>query len=327
MCSPIQRGAGRPPSRGPGTHGPSGPTATLYALAFYPWGSREEDRRQEFRDEGSESPATTHSSSNSNSSGTTRKRDKAPTGRLGGTVGGGHGSSTLRRPRPALALTRDMCATYSTRNPLFRFTPNVPKRVLTVPSEGAGNDGLDNIEFNLIARVNDVLEAPGTSYSVLDLLGQGTFGQVFRCQDHATKDIVAIKVVKNKPAYRNQALLEIQVAKLVRDCFSNFVTLITCNCMMPSRIYEYYRVLVHETRSIYYILYVRSIIRVQSTPKYFVYIYHGLHTKYSFTCIIELVQHVGVYSRDSAAIQSSFSFLCISEGFSSSTRLQEHSSN
>jgi hypothetical protein len=35
--------------------------------------------------------------------------------------------------------------------------------------------------------------------------------QVFRCQDIATKKIVAIKVVKNKPAYRNQALIEIQV--------------------------------------------------------------------------------------------------------------------
>lgn len=110
-----------------------------------------------------------------------------------------------------------MCSTYSSRNPLFRFTPNVPRRVLTLPSAGVGNDGLDNVEFNLIARVNDVLEAPGTNYSVLDLLGQGTFGQVFRCQERATKDIVAIKVVKNKPAYRNQALLEIQVAKLVRE--------------------------------------------------------------------------------------------------------------
>lgn len=115
-----------------------------------------------------------------------------------------------------LALTRDMCPTYSACNPLFRFTPNVPRRVLTVPSTGAGNQGLDNVDFNLIARVNDVLEAPSTSYSVLDLLGQGTFGQVFRCQDHATKDIVAVKVVKNKPAYRNQAMLEIRVAKLVR---------------------------------------------------------------------------------------------------------------
>lgn len=130
--------------------------------------------------------------------------------------GTGRGRGANRRQRPAVALTRDMCATYASRNPRFRFTPNIPRRVLTVPSTAAGNDGLDNEEFNLIARVNDVLEAPTTNYSVLDLLGQGTFGQVFRCQDHTTKDIVAIKVVKNKPAYRNQALLEIQVAKLVR---------------------------------------------------------------------------------------------------------------
>lgn len=102
---------------------------------------------------------------------------------------------------------------------MFRFTPNVPRRVLTVPSAGAGNDGLDNVEFNLIARVNDIFETPRTNYSVLDLLGQGTFGQVFRCQDHATKDIVAIKVVKNKPAYRNQALMEIQVAKQVSSSY------------------------------------------------------------------------------------------------------------
>lgn len=115
-----------------------------------------------------------------------------------------------------------MCTTYSALNPSFRLTPNVPRRVLTVPSARAGNDGQDNVEFNLIARVNDILEAPATNYSVLDLLGQGTFGQVFRCQDHATKDIVAIKVVKNKPAYRNQALLEIEVAKQVQR---NFVPL------------------------------------------------------------------------------------------------------
>lgn len=129
-------------------------------------------------------------------------------GGRGGVLRGG-------RVCPVLALTRDMCPTYSACNPLFRFTPNVPRRVLTVPSTGAGNQGLDNVDFNLIARVNDVLEAPSTSYSVLDLLGQGTFGQVFRCQDHATKDIVAVKVVKNKPAYRTQAMLEIRVAKLV----------------------------------------------------------------------------------------------------------------
>jgi dual specificity protein kinase YAK1 len=64
--------------------------------------------------------------------------------------------------------------------------------------------------------VNDELTAPNTKYVVLDLLGQGTFGQVFRCQDCSTRKIVAIKVVKNKPAYRNQAMIEIQVRLMCR---------------------------------------------------------------------------------------------------------------
>lgn len=207
----TRQGTRRPSSRGAGIRGLSGPTATLYALAFRAWGTREEDRRQ-YGDEGRGSPPGTHTSVVGTNNSDSRRRGTAAARRpASGPIS--------RRPRPALALTRDMCATYSNRNPSFRFTPNVPKRVLTVPSEPAGNDGIDNVEFNFIARVNDILEVPGTgtNYSVLDLLGQGTFGQVFRCQDHATKDIVAIKVVKNKPAYQNQAMLEIQVAKLVRE--------------------------------------------------------------------------------------------------------------
>jgi dual specificity protein kinase YAK1 len=37
-----------------------------------------------------------------------------------------------------------------------------------------------------------------------------------RCQDTITKNIVAVKVIKNKPAYFNQALVEIRIAHLVR---------------------------------------------------------------------------------------------------------------
>ncbi|CBJ27247.1 Dual-specificity tyrosine-phosphorylation regulated kinase [Ectocarpus siliculosus] len=208
-----EQGTRRPSSRGAGIRGLSGPTATLYALAFRAWGTREEDRRQ-YGDEGRGSPPGTLTSVVGTNNSDSRRRGTAAARRpASGPIS--------RRPRPALALTRDMCATYSNRNPSFRFTPNVPRRVLTVPSEPAGNDGMDNAEFNFIARVNDILEVPGTgtNYSVLDLLGQGTFGQVFRCQDHATKDIVAIKVVKNKPAYQNQAMLEIQVAKLLNETY------------------------------------------------------------------------------------------------------------
>ena len=38
-------------------------------------------------------------------------------------------------------------------------------------------------------------------YLILDILGQGTFGQVVKCQNMKTHEVVAVKVVKNKPAY------------------------------------------------------------------------------------------------------------------------------
>lgn len=55
------------------------------------------------------------------------------------------------------------------------------------------------------------------SYRILDMLGSGTFGQVVKCQNLRTNEFVAIKVVKNKPAYYNQSLMEVSILELVLD--------------------------------------------------------------------------------------------------------------
>jgi hypothetical protein len=46
-------------------------------------------------------------------------------------------------------------------------------------------------------------------------IGQGTFGQVVKCQNMKTHEIVAVKVVKNKPAYFNQSMMEVTILELV----------------------------------------------------------------------------------------------------------------
>ncbi|KDO30044.1 CMGC/DYRK/YAK protein kinase [Saprolegnia parasitica CBS 223.65] len=56
---------------------------------------------------------------------------------------------------------------------------------------------------------------PHAPFVVLDLLGQGTFGQVFRCQDVDSKELVAIKIIRNHPSYYKQALVEIHVSMLL----------------------------------------------------------------------------------------------------------------
>jgi serine/threonine protein kinase len=47
----------------------------------------------------------------------------------------------------------------------------------------------------------------------------GTFGQVFRCQRDGTKDMVAVKIIKNKSAYHRQGTIEIAILKqLNKEC-------------------------------------------------------------------------------------------------------------
>lgn len=55
----------------------------------------------------------------------------------------------------------------------------------------------------------------GTRYTVMSLLGRGTFGQVFKCRDEVEGKLVAIKVLKNKTAYFRQGLLEIGILMAV----------------------------------------------------------------------------------------------------------------
>jgi dual specificity protein kinase YAK1 len=49
------------------------------------------------------------------------------------------------------------------------------------------------------------------------VLGQGTFGQVVKCQNLKTQEVVAVKVVKNRTAYFNQSMMEVSVLDLVRS--------------------------------------------------------------------------------------------------------------
>lgn len=59
------------------------------------------------------------------------------------------------------------------------------------------------------------MHSPRNRYLILDVLGQGTFGQVVKCQNLKTQEVVAVKVIKNKTAYFNQSMMEVSVLDLV----------------------------------------------------------------------------------------------------------------
>jgi dual specificity protein kinase YAK1 len=122
---------------------------------------------------------------------------------------------------PLNALTTHLASTYHFCNPEFNYQSSKnPRRVLTKPSEGKLNNGYDNAESDYILYVNDILGVEDQRrYLVLDILGQGTFGQVVKCQNMISKEIVAVKVIKNKPAYLNQSMMEVSIL----DHLNNFV--------------------------------------------------------------------------------------------------------
>jgi dual specificity tyrosine-phosphorylation-regulated kinase 2/3/4 len=62
-------------------------------------------------------------------------------------------------------------------------------------------------------------------YEVVDLLGKGSFGQVVRCVDHKTGGLVAIKIIRNKKRFHQQALIEVNILQKLREWVS------LCGCV------------------------------------------------------------------------------------------------
>ncbi|CAI6332841.1 unnamed protein product [Periconia digitata] len=54
-------------------------------------------------------------------------------------------------------------------------------------------------------------------YEVVDMLGKGSFGQVVRCVDHKTGALVAIKIIRNKKRFHQQALVEVNILQKLRE--------------------------------------------------------------------------------------------------------------
>ncbi|KAI3705940.1 hypothetical protein L1987_76189 [Smallanthus sonchifolius] len=125
--------------------------------------------------------------------------------------------------RPLVSrLTKDIVETYRKCNPQFNYLDELnPKRFLTTPSAGVLNDGFDNENSDFILSVNCPLVNSETQrrYIVKDMLGQGTFGQVAKCWVAELDCFVAVKIIKNQPAYYQQALVEVSILTTLNKKF------------------------------------------------------------------------------------------------------------
>jgi dual specificity tyrosine-phosphorylation-regulated kinase 2/3/4 len=95
----------------------------------------------------------------------------------------------------------------------FVGSSNVVK-VLGVKARNENNYGYDDErgDYNLV--VGDHL---AYRFEVLSKLGSGSFGQAVKCFDHKLKQLVAIKVIRNKKRFEYQAGVELKILKLLND--------------------------------------------------------------------------------------------------------------
>ncbi|KAG9271960.1 dual specificity tyrosine-phosphorylation-regulated kinase 4 isoform X2 [Astyanax mexicanus] len=75
------------------------------------------------------------------------------------------------------------------------------------------NSGYDDEHGSYLKVLHDHI---AYRYEVLEVIGKGSFGQVLKCLDHKTNEMVAIKIIRNKKRFHQQALVELKILDAVR---------------------------------------------------------------------------------------------------------------
>ncbi|XP_064296264.1 dual specificity tyrosine-phosphorylation-regulated kinase 1B-like [Phalacrocorax carbo] len=124
------------------------------------------------------------------------------------------GSAPLRK------LSVDLIKTYKHINEVYYAKKK--RRAQQGPPEAAGtkkerrlcNEGYDDDNHDYIVRSG---ERWLDRYEIDSLIGKGSFGQVVKAYDHQAHEWVAIKIIKNKAAFLNQAQIELRLLQLMNQ--------------------------------------------------------------------------------------------------------------
>lgn len=98
----------------------------------------------------------------------------------------------------------------------FCGTQNARKVVGNMQSD-APNFGYDDDRGDYTIVSGDHLSY---RYEIVDVLGKGSFGQVVRCIDHKLGVLVAVKIIRNKKRFHQQALVEVNILQKLREWVS-----------------------------------------------------------------------------------------------------------
>eukprot|EP00042_Codosiga_hollandica_P055289 m.770651 g.770651 ORF g.770651 m.770651 type:complete len:618 (-) comp59084_c0_seq1:449-2302(-) len=153
--------------------------------------------------------ATTTEASSASSAATTTTATTATTAAPTGEGAEAAQTSTTSAFRdastaPLRKLTVNLIRTYKHINTVYYAQKKSKKK----EQVATYNDGYDDENHDYIVKPGEILN---DRYEVKVLLGKGSFGQVAEALDQKTSKRVAVKFIKNKTAFRNQAKIEIKL--------------------------------------------------------------------------------------------------------------------
>lgn len=90
-----------------------------------------------------------------------------------------------------------------------------------IKNTSSNNNGFDDDEGGYRIICGDHI---AYRYEVLQILGSGSFGKVVKAIDHKSKQEIALKIIKNKPRFHEQAREEIEILNYlkIRDPGKNY---------------------------------------------------------------------------------------------------------
>ncbi|KAJ7392715.1 Dual specificity tyrosine-phosphorylation-regulated kinase 1A [Desmophyllum pertusum] len=127
---------------------------------------------------------------------------------------------TFRDPSsaPLRKLSVDLIKTYKHINEVY-YAKKKKRKELEKNEEGGHkkerrlyNDGYDDENFDYVIKTG---EKWFDRYEIESLIGKGSFGQVCKAYDHQEKENIAIKIIKNKKPFLNQAQIEVRLLELM----------------------------------------------------------------------------------------------------------------
>nr|XP_014087643.1 dual specificity tyrosine-phosphorylation-regulated kinase 2 [Bactrocera oleae] len=97
---------------------------------------------------------------------------------------------------------------------VWYFGHNATKNFNKTTTNGTANLGFDDDNGNYKIIIHDHI---AFRYEILEVIGKGSFGQVIRAMDHKTNTYVAIKIIRNKRRFLNQAVVELNILDELRE--------------------------------------------------------------------------------------------------------------